>query len=176
MKPRAMTLDFVAEPRAIAWCGRGLAVLGVCALLILAYALHQLYEQSTQLESQLAARDDRDKTRAVHGKQRNDAVLDVAALTPELSTPWSALLTELEVAARDERGRIAILALEPDRQKKIVRLRGQARTMEQVLAFVQRLAASPLLAHPMLDTHETRVEEAERPIEFQISAEWVAHS
>ncbi len=48
--------------------------------------------------------------------------------------------------------------------------------MEQVLAFVQRLAAIAGLAHPMLDSHETRVEEAERPIEFQISAEWVARS
>jgi hypothetical protein len=82
------------------------------------------------------------------------------------------LLQELEAASHDEAGSVAVLAVEPDREKGRIRIVAEARNLGMALAYIERLQKSHALRFPMLDSHEIRVEDRDQPVRFQMSAEW----
>jgi hypothetical protein len=90
----------------------------------------------------------------------------------ELGTPWTGLLAELEVASRDLKGDIAVLSVEPDHEKHRVHITAESRDLPLALAYVQTLQASRSLRYPMLDSHEVRSDDPQRPVRFAMTAEW----
>jgi len=99
---------------------------------------------------------------------------DVRVASTELMTPWSRLLQELELASADTGGSVAVLGVEPDREKHQVRVLAEARTLELALAYVKRLQASEALHYPMLESHEVQAKDPQRPVRFQLRADWSA--
>jgi hypothetical protein len=53
-----------------------------------------------------------------------------------------------------------------------VRVLAEARTLAAALAYVQRLQNSGSLRNALLESHEIRTDEAERPVRVQITAAW----
>jgi hypothetical protein len=94
------------------------------------------------------------------------------AALAELTMPWSRLLRELEVASAESKDSVAVLGVEPDRDKRQVRVLAEARTLPVALAYVERLQKSEALRYPMLETHEVQLRDPQRPVRFQIRAEW----
>jgi hypothetical protein len=90
----------------------------------------------------------------------------------ELGAPWSLLLQELESASQDIGSAVAVLAVEPDREKSRVRIVAEARDLPTALTYIERLQKSNALRFPMLDSHEVRTEDRDQPVRFQLSAEW----
>lgn len=173
MTPRHLKLDFVDRAPRVRAATRAFALTALLVAVAAGIEYQQVADSVQAREDALALRSEPTAKTGTRGKAK-DATPTPAELRPELAVGWSALLSDLEHAARDHHDRIALLAVEPDRQKQSVRLRGQARSLEDVLAFVQRLAGIPRLAHPMLESHETRVEDPQRPIEFGLAADWSA--
>jgi len=97
---------------------------------------------------------------------------DAGRVVRELGTPWTNLLAELEVASRDTQGQIAVLSVEPDHEKHRVHITGESRDLPLALAYVRRLQSSRALRYPMLDSHEVRADDAQRPVRFAMTAEW----
>jgi hypothetical protein len=97
---------------------------------------------------------------------------EAARAALELGTPWTSLLAELEIASRDTKGQIAVLSVEPDHEKHRVHITAESRDLPLALAYVQTLQASRSLRYPMLDSHEVRSDDAQRPVRFAMSAEW----
>jgi hypothetical protein len=113
------------------------------------------------------------QTRATKENPVNsDDLAKMAAATRPLSTPWSALLNDLEGAAQDTGKDIALLEVAPDREKRQVRISAEARSLPAALDYVTRLQGSQTLLYPMLENHEVRTASRERPVRFEISAEW----
>jgi hypothetical protein len=90
----------------------------------------------------------------------------------ELMTPWSLLLRELELASAQSNGTVAVLGVEPDRDKGQVRVIAEARTLPVALAYVERLQKSQALRYPMLESHEVQAKDPQQPVRFQIRADW----
>ena len=174
MKPRAVELDFAPAARAPGRAGMALGIAGLALLLLCAGFARELVAKREGLESRLEAL----RTAATPtAKGKRGAKAPAEERDPgfvELVVPWSGLLSALEAASRDSAGRIALLGLEPDRVKRRVRITAQARTLEDALGYVKRLAAIDVVRSPMLDSHEVRVDDPERPIQFQVSADWSA--
>jgi hypothetical protein len=84
------------------------------------------------------------------------------------------LLEELETASHDAADSIAVLGVEPDREKGRIRIVAEARDLQLALAYIERLQKSRVLRYPMLDSHEVRTEDRDRPVRFQLSADWKA--
>jgi hypothetical protein len=101
---------------------------------------------------------------------------DAGPVVAELGAPWSLLLQELETASQDIGGAVAVLAVEPDREKGRVRIVAEARDLPTALAYIERLQKSNALRFPMLDSHEVRTEDHDQPVRFQLSAEWKSDS
>lgn len=86
-----------------------------------------------------------------------------------LALPWEPLFRSVEaVVDRDT----ALLALEPDAARRVVRIEGEARNALAAIAFVQRLESAPALEGVHLLSHQVRADVAERPVQFVAAATW----
>lgn len=90
----------------------------------------------------------------------------------ELRTPWAGMLADLEQASVASKDDVALLVIEPDPVLHKVRVLAEARTLAAALAYVQRLQNSGSLRNALLESHEIRTDEAERPVRVQITAAW----
>ena len=90
-------------------------------------------------------------------------------LLQELVLPWDALFRSIETAIdRDT----ALLAIEPDADRRSVRIIGEARNYRAILDFVVRLEEKQGLAQIHLLNHQVREDVAERPFMFTLAANW----
>ncbi|MBL0726170.1 hypothetical protein [Piscinibacter sp. HJYY11] len=99
----------------------------------------------------------------VAGAQRANAVID------QLTVPWDELFRALEAA--DARG-VAVLSLAPNARDHTLRLAGEARQMDELLAYVARLAERPLLGQVHLLGYSTVVKDGTPLISFTLAASW----
>ncbi|WP_088279570.1 PilN domain-containing protein [Ideonella sp. A 288] len=87
----------------------------------------------------------------------------------ELALPWDALFASIEAALDKD---TALLAIEPDAGKRVVRIQGEARSYPAVLALMQRLEQSEALGGMHLLNHQIREDVPERPYQFTMSGQW----
>ena len=72
----------------------------------------------------------------------------------------------------DSASTVSLLQVEPDAAKKLVRITAEVRALPDGLAYLKRLQKSPVLRHPMLESHERRKDDPEHPLRIRLSAEW----
>lgn len=173
---RALALDFVDTRPPHAPIGWMLLLMGALT------AAAVLYEYSA-LKAALATREDRI---AVLEKNRSRTQQSARAVPPdaaqqseirrannvidELNLPWAALFEAVESASN---GAIALLSIQPDAQKQSVRITGEAKTLDDVLAYIERLQEDTQLTNASLLSHEIRQQDAEKPIRFTLTANWM---
>jgi Tfp pilus assembly protein PilN len=92
------------------------------------------------------------------------------AVLASLTLPWDAMFGELESAAN---ANVGLLAIQPDASGRQVRLAGEARNFEELLAYVARLESTAGFANVLLATHELKPGGAERSVAFTLTADWV---
>jgi hypothetical protein len=164
--PGPLKLDF--RRPAAGWAGsswRGLTLLALGLLLAGWQAGRYLdfQERVIALEDKLA-----EMAKRSAAGSRAAEMGQSEALRP-LSRPWDRLLQDLGAAASPD---LALLALEADGARGGLRLLGEGKSLEEVLAYVQRLGASPSLAHPELVSHELRQVDGQPVVGFTIQASW----
>lgn len=167
---RALQLDFVRRrPAWPAWL-----LLGVGAVL----AADALFD-TLRLHDELALAQGRPRgtpaqaaapREALSEATRRELELARRALQ-ELALPWEALFQAVEASIdRDT----ALLAVEPDAGKRLLRISGEARNYPALLAFMVRLEKTQVLVGVHLVSHQLREEVAERPLQFTLAAGWGA--
>ena len=82
------------------------------------------------------------------------------------------LLRDLELASAERNTSVAVLSVEPDRDKQQVRVLAEARNLSMALAYVERLQKSEALRFPMLESHAIQEKDPQRPVRFQLRADW----
>jgi hypothetical protein len=97
---------------------------------------------------------------------------DVGRIVGELGTPWTAVLSDLESATQESAGGISVLSVEPDHDKRRVRINGESKDLGAALAYLERLQKSRSLSYPMLDSHEVVADDKEHPVRFAMTAQW----
>jgi len=170
MMPVRIELDF-SKPQ------RRIPVLGLIVLLLGAGAVYLTVTdyRSVSVESELIAINIsryETKNRALQPEAGAVDPDEVSAATDELTTPWSDLLDDLELAARDNGKDVALLEIAPDLGKQSVRISGEARTLTSALDYLSRLQSAESIAYPLLENHEVRTSERDRPVHFVIVADW----
>ena len=89
----------------------------------------------------------------------------------QLNLPWRALHDAIGAATPPA---IAMLALEPDARKRSMRITAEAKTSDAMIDYVEELKRQELFADVVLTRHEINEQDANRPIRFQIEAQWTA--
>ncbi len=95
----------------------------------------------------------------------NDAVM-------QLNLPWRDLVEALRGATPDN---VALLALEPDAKRRSLRITAEARNSDDMLAYVAKMQEQGWFGAVSLVRHEIAEQEPNRPLRFQISAQWGDH-
>lgn len=86
-----------------------------------------------------------------------------------LALPWDALFLTVEKAASD---RVALLAIEPDAQKRELAITGEAFDYLALLTYVAQLSEPGQLSDVHLVRHETKKDDPRHPLTFTIAARW----
>jgi len=102
-------------------------------------------------------------------EERLREVAQANRIATRLNLPWSGLFDAMEASAGNS---VALLSLQPDPQDGTVRLAGEARSLPDVLAYLELLQRQPALAEVRLESHETMVQEPGRQVRFVIVTRW----
>jgi Tfp pilus assembly protein PilN len=70
------------------------------------------------------------------------------------------------------RNDVALLNVEPEMQKGVIRLGGEAKSYEAILAYMKMLQKRPGLSEVVLQTHQREVQKPGQPTHFLIVARW----
>jgi Tfp pilus assembly protein PilN len=93
----------------------------------------------------------------------------VNAAVLQLNLPWRALYDAVQAGTPSN---IALLALEPDARKSLLRITAEAKTSDDMIAYVEQLKKSEWFSGVLLSRHEINEQDANRPIRFQLDAQW----
>ncbi len=176
MTMRALRLDFhprsAVASRPLAWAALVVACLGAAA------TGRHLVRASDELDA-LRARHDLLEARLRPAAQRADVVGPALAhriasanqAIDVLAVPWAGLFQSIESA--DARG-LGVMALVPNARTRALRLSGEARSVPELLAYVDRLAALQPLQQVRLEGYETVRRDGVEVVSFTVAATWGA--
>jgi len=150
-------------------------IAGICLCIFTVFTAYQLSEQIGT-----------EKTRVSYLKQKLDSK-KLAEKTPKKSTisetqantinsairqlnlPWLELLDAMEAGTPQT---IAILSLEPDAKKSVLKAAAEAKNTDDMIAYIEKLKRQPFFSYVALTRHEVNEQDANRPIRFQFEATW----
>ena len=95
----------------------------------------------------------------------------VNAAVLQLNLPWRALHDAIGAATPNN---IALLALEPDPRRRSMKITAEAKNSDDMIAYVERLKRQELFGAVALLRHEINELDPNRPIRFQLDAQWSA--
>ena len=87
----------------------------------------------------------------------------------ELAVPWERLFDAVEDA--DARG-LGALSLTPNARERTLRFAGEARDINELLAYVDRMAAQSALGEVHLEGYNTVVRDGQPVLSFTLAASW----
>lgn len=160
--PRLGLLLFVAALAVLAWLGQHHQTLAAQA--------DEWERQRAQIERQA-----RLGTPAIHPltaqatRAQRQEVMQANQVLRQLTLPWQALFNAVE--APDGKS-VALLTLAPDLQEGTVKIVGEARNFEAVLAYVRHLAARNMFDEVLLQSHQVRQDDPHKPVRFALLARW----
>lgn len=99
---------------------------------------------------------------ALEVKNANKALL-------QLSLPWERLFQAVESAGSKE---VALLALEPDTEKQMVKIRGEAKNIPELLDYIKRLEERDVFGTVYLQSHQVQQQDTDKPVRFALLAFW----
>ncbi|MFM9915591.1 MAG: hypothetical protein ACKVOX_07275 [Rhizobacter sp.] len=153
--------------------------MALAAAMVAVVAFSDHYSEVAQVRDATQSRHDRlaERLRG-SGLRRTDAPPDAQtladvrranAIIEQIVVPWEALFDAIEGA--DASG-LGLLSLTPSARDRSLRLAGEARSMEELLAYVDRMAAQPALGQVHLQGYRTVVREGVPVLAFTLAATW----
>jgi len=95
----------------------------------------------------------------------------VNAAILRLNVPWRALEDAIGGATPAS---IALLALDPDPKKQLLKITAEARNSDDMVDYVQVLKQQEFFTGAALVRHEIGEQEANHPVRFQVEVQWRA--
>ncbi|MBK4997822.1 pilus assembly protein [Pseudomonas sp. S31] len=102
-------------------------------------------------------------------REQAERLAQMRSVSQQLQRPWQQLFAMLEAQPQED---VALLSLTPDARKGQVRIAAEARNLEAMLAYHQRLERSAELSDVSLLNHEVMASQPEHPVRFTLTATW----
>ena len=172
MAMRALTLDFLRASHRTLWIGMLLLIVGALALGLVANHERSLAGQIELADARLENLTRGSQTKPVQpadAEAQQQEILNANDILQQLALPWRELFNVVETSNEKE---IALLSIQPDADKRGLRLAGEAKNFEALLAYIARLEQSPMLSQVYLTSHELRLQDAQKPVRFALVANW----
>jgi len=166
-QPR-VELDYVAPPYRPVWPGMLLLAIALAVSAVVAGRYRDVREDLARLQAQAGlvlpgAR----QARAVPKERLDEQAKSAEAVVRQLTLPWASLVGAIEQAATRD---VAILQLQPDAEKGLLRLTAEARNRDAMFEYLKRLGAARELTNVVLVSHQVQKDEPQQPIQFSVQA------
>ena len=90
----------------------------------------------------------------------------------DLNLPWQTLFSSLEQVKPKN---VALLGLEPNPGKHVLRIFAETKQAEDMLEFVRLIRQQPQFTDAVLVKHEVYMQDPNRPLRFSVEASWKAN-
>lgn len=104
------------------------------------------------------------------GQEIQKEIAQANTVLDQLNLPWEALFDSIEMAATED---IALLSLQPNVINRTLRLSGEAKSMAELLDFVEALERESALENVHLLNYKIKQDDPHRPIIFLLNAVWI---
>lgn len=88
----------------------------------------------------------------------------------QLNLPWRALQDAVASATPSS---IALVALEPDARKQVLKITAEAKSSDDMVDYVAQLKQQEAFSAVALTRHDVQEADPSRPLRFQLEATWV---
>ncbi|MBU0600886.1 MAG: hypothetical protein KKD25_00600 [Gammaproteobacteria bacterium] len=174
MRPAVPEFDFVARRRAPGWLGWLVLAIGLAAAFGAVRQYQQLETDVEALqESNRRAARAAEQARVLARLEQDDvelrARLDVARkLSASMARDWPALFADLEARGED----VALLSLEPDAGRRVLRLTGEAKDLNALFAYAESFADAKVTGSPRIEVFELRERQGMKVVAFSMRLKW----
>jgi Fimbrial assembly protein (PilN) len=107
--------------------------------------------------------------RTVYPTAVRDSLAYANGVVQNLALPWDMLFRTVE---RTGNVPVALLAVQPDPQRRTVKISGEARDYAAVLTYIARLDESGTLRNVHLLSHQRKQDDPQHPLVFTVAASW----
>lgn len=177
---KALRIDFAAHSpartfahtSALTW---SLMTLALLALPVAGFNAQQLLQRHQVQQAALQTALRLQQQRALPPPQKKLAALPAPQLAAinhavdQLNLPWRDLFDAIESATPPQ---IALLALEPDARKHLLKGLAEARDSDAMIAYIDSLQQQPFFNEVTLTRHEINEQDSRKPLRFQFEAQW----
>lgn len=173
MKRMNLQLDYGHSP--VPPLSLGLLLIGGLAVLLLAGYQWQLSHAIQQRQGEIGKIRQELRSQAppvrplARGVSVDEEIQRAKVVVQQLLLPWDRLFAAIE--ASDRKG-IALLSIQPDAEKRVIVIGGEAKNFEVMLDYIRQLEHSRSLVRVHLTTHEVQKKDPQHPVRFRIAAEW----
>jgi Tfp pilus assembly protein PilN len=158
------------------WVGVLAGGFALIILVMIALYFVRLRDQVDELENYIARTTMKKAARASNvpttEKGRIEQTLEVKnanEVLHHLSVPWEALFKGVESSGGNK---ITLLSLEPDFEKKQVKISGEAENYNTVMSYLTELGEQQVFDAVFLQNHDIRQEDPDKPVRFTLLANW----
>ena len=171
---RQLSLDYMRENQIQRLVGMLVAAVAVAGIVALGFYYRNLMVQSARLEDSMAQLKLHlghvgMMTSVVDAQQSVVEIKDANEVIMQMTLPWNELFNALEEANSNN---IALLGIEPDARRRVVRVSGEAKNSEALFAYLRALQAIKSMSGVYLKSQQVQERSPERPIRFTLDASW----
>jgi hypothetical protein len=170
---QALAINWVARTRHITVMGLILALAGLLyAAWVTVDYLDAEAEKSillARLSRQSQGDTSRKRSHVPAEALAGDAALSALQIDAQLQLPWNSVLEAIESSRLAS---VALLGMEAQGGTRVLHLIAEAEEIEDVLAYVKKLRASPALHDVFLVGQEDKIVGAVKVIRFTVDATW----
>jgi Tfp pilus assembly protein PilN len=158
------------------WLGVCLSAVVLIILVMLAMYFVKVRNQLDELQNNIE-RSSMKKTAHMASaptseKGRQEQTLEIKnanEVLHRLSVPWEILFKAVESSSGSK---ITLLSLEPDFEKKQVKISGEASNYKALMSYITQLQGQEIFESAYLQNHEIMVEDPDKPVRFTLLANW----
>lgn len=169
-----LQLDYQSGMKPFPREGWILLFLALTLLLTTVIHFHNLSTQTALLETRVEKIERAAKKQYPGGRSSEGMAKEVKRANEvlrQLSLPWGGLFQTIESAGTKN---VALLGLEPDTEKRQVKIIGEAKNIEAMLDYIKRLENHQVFGTVYLQSHHVQSQDPEKPVRFVLQAIWKA--
>ncbi|WP_283744008.1 PilN domain-containing protein [Sideroxydans sp. CL21] len=166
-------LDYQRSNKLFPWAGMILLLLSL-GLLALADIYYQNLTERISYWELKSGQSQKATGRKTGNSPReiNDMALEIKHANDvlnQITLPWDKLFQAVEWSSGKD---VALLTIEPDAEKHVVKISGEAKNIEAVLNYVGHLSDQEIFNSVYLQSHQVQEQNPERPVRFALIATW----
>ncbi|HXU94307.1 MAG TPA: hypothetical protein VFP33_11700 [Gallionella sp.] len=167
-----LRLDY-QHSRAFPWGGGVLLVMALSGFLLTGAFYRELRAKADEWEAKLELHE--------HGKPKQEGsgfvtrpadelaeeVKHANEVLHQLGLPWERLFRAVESSGSKD---VVLLALEPDMEKRVIKISGEAKNIPAMLGYVTQLGEQDVFVSVYLQSHQVQQQSQDKPVRFALLA------